>query len=408
MKQKFRFLLFIIICGSLAFATTSASPKKAPQPKYIFLFIGDGMGLAHVTAAENYLAAKQGFHGSDNLSFTSFPVMGLATTFSANTLVTCSSAAATALATGNKTNNGMLGVSPDGNRLTAITYPLHNAGYKIGIATSVSIDHATPAGFYGSDTSRNNYYNIAWQASVTNFDFFAGSGFINPTGKNDDQPNVYGILENAGYRIVRGAQGAAQITVGSGKTVLVQDEGKSQISLPYAIDRQDDDLTLSQITTATINALQNKKGFFAMIEGGKIDWAAHSNDGATVIQEVIDFSDAVKIAFDFYKKYPNETLIIVTADHETGGMSVGSRGKYAFNPLVFDEQKQSLSDDPSKREYDFVRALNDKALCGWTSRSHTGIMVPVYAIGVGSERFAGKIDNTDIPKRILELVNISF
>ncbi len=403
MKRKI--LFFFVIFSMLALVSFSPATDKAPHPKYVFLFIGDGMGLAQATAAEDYLAAKQGRHGSDNLSFTQFPAMGLVTTYSANALVTCSSAAATALGTGYKTNNGMLGVDPDGKKLQALTYPLHQAGYKVGIATSVSIDHATPGGFYASDTSRSNYYAIASQIATTGFDFFAGGGFLQPDGQ---QPTVFEQLEKAGYRIVRGPEGAAQVTTSTTKTVLIQADDKPADALPYAIDRKADDLTLSQITQAAINALQNKKGFFAMIEGGKIDWASHVNDGATMIHEVIDFSEAIKIAVEFYKKYPTETLIVVTADHETGGMSVGANGKYAFNPLVFDEQTRSLPYDPSKKEYDFVNNLNKKALCGWTSKTHTGIMVPVYAIGAGSQQFTGKLDNTDIPKRIAALMGINL
>jgi len=400
MKRKF-FFLFIIL--GVAASSCFAPGTETLRPKYVFLFIGDGMGLAHVTATENYMAAKQNFRNGTNLSFTQFPVFGFVTTYSANTLVTCSSAAATALGTGHKTNNGMLGVAPDGTPLQALTYPLHTAGYKIGVATSVSIDHATPAGFYASDTSRNNYYAIASQAAATGFDFFAGSGFLRPTTQ---QPTVLEQLETAGYRIVRGQEGAAQVTANSGKTVLIQTDGKPAASLPYAFDRDADDLTLAQITQAAINVLENKKGFFAMIEGGKIDWAAHDNDGARVIYEVIDFSDAIQIAVDFYRKHPNETLIVVTADHETGGMAIGANGKYEFNPLAFDEQSRSTTGRLSNEERAMMRSINEKALCGWTSTSHTGITVPIYAIGVGSERFAGKMDNTDIPKRIASLMGV--
>ncbi len=407
MKQKS--LLFIVALFSVfAFGCFS---EKEPAPKYVFLFIGDGMGLSHVTAAEDYLAAKAGIHGSRSLSFTQFPVIGLATTYSANTLVTCSSAAATALATGHKTNNGMLGVAPDSSQLTALTYPLHKAGYRIGIATSVSIDHATPGGFYACSVKRSDYYDIANQVSATGFEFFAGSGFIYPTGKNNDQPDVYEKLQSAGYEIFRGQAGAETIIThktDAPKTILVQSADKPLGAIPYAIDRNTDDLRLTQITKAAIARLENPKGFFAMIEGGKIDWAAHENDGATVIREILDFSEAVQEAIDFYYKYPNETLIIVTADHETGGMTIGRDGKYAFNPLAFDEQTQSLSYPVDEKEIAFVKELNKKASCGWTTESHTGGMVPIYAMGIGSNAFSGKMDNTDIPKRISELMGVGF
>ncbi|MDR3351161.1 MAG: alkaline phosphatase [Prevotellaceae bacterium] len=405
MKQKI--FLAVALAGCIVFSACTASVK---HPKYVFLFIGDGMGLAHVSLTEDYLAAKNGRHGSGNLSFTQFPITGLVTTYSANTLVTCSSAAATALSTGHKTKNNMMGIAPDSvTYFASLTAPLHRAGYKIGIATSVSIDHATPGAFYATSLSRSNYYEIASQAASSGFDFFAGSGFIYPKGKNNDREDVYQQLETAGYRIVRGAEGAAQLAGGAEKIVLVQAESvKEHRSLPYAIDRKADDLTLSQITQAAIKTLYNPEGFFAMIEGGKIDWAAHVNDGATVVHETIDFSEAVKMAVDFYRQHPDETLILVTADHETGGLSLGRDGEYAVRPLAFDGQQHSLEYDPSDEKAAAVEEINNNALCGWTTKGHTGIMVPIYAIGAGSERFSGKLDNTDIPKRIAELTGVAF
>jgi alkaline phosphatase len=407
MKHKIFFWVAIIGCMIFIPACTTVPPS----PKYVFLFIGDGMGLAHVTLTEDYLAAKSGIHGSGNVSFTQFPVTGLVTTWSANTLVTCSSAAATALATGHKTNNNMMGIAPDSvTHYSSLAYPLHRAGYKIGITTSVSLDHATPGAFYANALSRGSYYEIAGQAASTGFDFFAGSGFIYPQGKNNDQPDVYEQLTAAGYRLVRGPEGAAQLAAaGAGKTVLTQTEDKDRKSLPYAIDRKEDDLTLPQITQAAIHALYNPQGFFAMIEGGKIDWAAHENDGAAMIHETIDFSEAIKIAVDFYNQHPDETLILVTADHETGGLSLGrAGGQYAVYPLVFDEQQGSLPYKAGAEEVAALQEINSRASCAWTTKGHTGIMVPIYAIGAGSGRFSGKMDNTDIPKRIAELMGVEF
>lgn len=404
MKQKIFLLTAIIGCTVFSACTTSDQ-----QPKYVFLFIGDGMGLAHVTLTEDYIAAKHGVHGSGDVSFTQFPVTGLVTTWSANTLVTCSSAAATALSTGHKTNNNMMNIAPDSvTYFASVTYPLYRAGYKIGIATSVSIDHATPGAFYANSLSRSSYYDISTQAASAGFDFFAGSGFMYPDGKNNDRANIYEQLETAGYRIVRGSEGAAQLTGNTEKTILVQAEGKDNKALPLAIDRNEDDLTLSQITQAAINALDNPKGFFAMIEGGQIDWTAHSNDGAAVIHETIDFSEAIKIAVAFYRQHPDETLILVTADHETGGLSLGRDGKYAVNPLAFDEQQHSPAYASSDDKRAAIQTINENAFCGWTTKGHTGIMVPIYAIGAGSERFSGKLDNTDIPKRIAELMGVAF
>jgi alkaline phosphatase len=381
-------------------------------PKYVFLFIGDGMGLAQVAATEAYLSAKEGVIGSKNLSFSSFPVIGLATTFSANKYVTCSSAAGTALSTGSKTNNNMLGITAGGDTLASITYKLKNAGYRIGIATTVSIDHATPAAFYASANKRSDYYNIALQLPATNFDFFAGGGFLEPTGKKKDRPDMHRIVTDAGYTIVRDHAAVASVKE---KVILFQAENKGP-ELPYAIERADDDLTLPQITAAAIKFLDNEKGFFAMIEGGKIDWACHSNDGATSIYETIDFANAVQYAIDFYHRHPDETLIVVTADHETGGMALTLENNIDGLLQIDDNAKpQAVNTNTymdknavKKERQDRIAGQNKKAGLGWTSHDHTGIPVPVYAIGAGSEFFGGKYDNTDLPKRLCQAMGVAF
>jgi alkaline phosphatase len=365
-----------------------------------------------VAAAEAYLSAKEGVIGSKNLPFSNFPVIGLATTFSANRYVTWSSAAGTALSTGYKTNNNMLGLAPDSTKLTSITYKIKNAGYKIGIATTVGVDHATPAAFYASSGNRSSYYDIALQLPATNFDFFAGGDFIEPTGKKNDQPDVRQIITDAGYTIIRDHKEVAGVKE---KVILLQPENKGS-ELPYAIERTDEDLTLPQITTAAIEFLDNEKGFFVMIEGGKIDWACHSNYGATTVYETIDFADAVQCAVDFYNRHPDETLILVTADHETGGLALTLEHD-VDGLLLVDEKtkphevntdtymdKNALREERKKR----IDEQNKKIGLGWATHGHSGIPVPVYAIGAGSERFSGKFDNTEIPKRICQAMGVAF
>ena len=382
---------------------------SAQQPKYVFLFIGDGMGLAQVAAAEAYLSAKDNVIGNKYISFSYFPVIGLSTTFSANSFVTCSSAAATALACGFKTNNGMLNISPSGDTLRPITYKLRDAGYKIGIATTVSIDHATPAGFYAASTKRNDYYSIAQQLPLSRFNFFAGGGFLEPKGKKGGQTDVREALTKAGYTIVRNPQDA---TAGKDKLVLFQAEDRGT-AVPDAIRRQPDDLTLPQITEAAIRLLDNETGFFVMIEGGKIDWSCHANDGAAAVYETLDFANAVQVAVEFYKKHPQETLIIVTADHETGGMGLNLDQKDGL--LLIDQKNDSKQVDANtymdtreKEEKETLARQNKQIGFGWTTDDHTGVAVPVYAIGAGSEMFGGKMDNTDIPKRICKAMGVEF
>ncbi|MDR2448406.1 MAG: alkaline phosphatase [Prevotellaceae bacterium] len=412
MKKNF---LLIICCGLWLFMASSSCQAPQPvskTPKYVFLFIGDGMGLAQVAATEAYLSAKEGTVGSKNLPFSNFPVIGLMTTFSANRYVTCSSAAGTALSTGNKTNNNMLGIAPDSTKLTSITYKIKNAGYKIGIATTVGVDHATPAAFYASATSRSSYYDIALQLPATNFDFFAGGDFIAPTGRKNDRPDVRQIITDAGYTIVRDHKAVAGVKE---KVILLQPGNKGS-ELPYAIERTGEDLTLPQITAAAIEFLDNEKGFFAMIEGGKIDWACHSNESATSVYETIDFANAVQCAIDFYNQHPDETLIIVTADHETGGLALTIEHNIDGLLLIDEKTKPNevnaktyLDKDAIKEERrQRIAEQNKKTGLGWASHGHTGIPVPVYAIGAGSELFSGKFDNTEIPKRICQAMGVAF
>ncbi|MDR3235204.1 MAG: alkaline phosphatase [Prevotellaceae bacterium] len=405
-------IFFIIALGlCLASSLESCQPQQpyavdAKQPKYVFFFIGDGMGLAQVAAAEAYLAAKDGVIGSTNLSFSNFPVVGLITTFSANNYVTCSAAAGTALSTGFKTNNGMLGMLPDSSHLTSLTYKIKDAGYKIGVATTVGVDHATPAAFYASVGHRSEYYNIALQLPGTNFDFFAGGGFIEPTDKDGGKPDVHRIVTEAGYTIVRRPDDVAGVKE---KVILFQAEGKGA-DLPYAIDRTESDLTLPQITDAAIKFLDNAAGFFVMIEGGKIDWASHANDGATAVYETIDFAEAVQRAVEFYHRYPDETLIVVTADHETGGLALNLGSSPGGLQSIEQQhaQKQQVNAKTYMNAIDAQPVQHAATGLDWTSHDHTGISVPVYAIGAGSELFGGKYDNTDIPKRICKAMGVAF
>ncbi len=442
---------------------------KAQQAKYVFYFIGDGMGLNQVNTTEMYLGEQQGRIGTEPLCFASFPVAGMATTFSASNSITDSAAGGTALATGVKTYNGAIGVDANKERVMSVAERAKRAGKKVGVTTSVSVDHATPAAFYGHQPDRSMYYEIALQLPEAGFDFYAGSGFLKPARTFDkkDAPSIYPIIEQAGYTIARGIDEYQAKAGDADKMVLIQKDGTDASSLPYAIDRNEGDLTLAQITESAIDFLSrdNKKGFFLMVEGGKIDWTCHSNDPATMVKEVIDMDNAVRVAYEFYKKHPKETLIVITADHETGGLGLGN-SNYTLNLKSLDCQKQSvdllsraLTDLRKAKgnkatwedvkalltermgfwgeltptweqekmlrdefESSFVRnkvvfeeslyskteplaavakkVLSQMSKLGWTTGSHSAEYVPVFAVGAGSKLFMGKMDNTDIPKRI--------
>ena len=291
--------------------------------------------------------------------FTQFPYATFAHTYSATNGVTDSAAGGTALATGSKSKNGGIGVTKDLVEVTSVASWAKANGYRVGVSTSVSVDHATPASFYAHENSRNNYYQIGLDLIEANFDFYAGSDFLDPTnqkakdGKTYD--NLYDLTAKAGYTLVRGYKEYQKKAKKAEKMILFQPEAasaKDNSAIPYAIDRQKGDMTLSEITRAGINFLSknNEKGFFLMVEGGKIDWACHSNDGATALTEVQDFDNAIKVAYEFYEQHPEETLIVITADHETGGLSLGT-GSYDLNLQALKAQKVS--------ENGFTSILND-------------------------------------------------
>ena len=436
----------------------------AQQAKYVFFFIGDGMGVNQVNTTEMYLAAGQGRIGVEKLMFGSFPVAGIATSFSASNPITDSAAGGTALATGSKTYNGAIGVDAGKRSLRSIATRAKASGKKVAVLTTVGINHATPAAFYGHQPDRGMYDELAKELPASNFDFFAGAGILR---SGDKAVSLEPVIEEGGYAIAHGMDEYAAKSVQSDKILLLQESGDDVNSLPYAIDRKNGDMTLAQMTEAAVGFLmkEKNKGFFLMAEGGKIDWACHNNDLATVVKEVIDFDNAVKVAYEFYKKHPKETLIVISADHETGGLGMGISG-YTLNLKAPENQKVS-QEELSRRITDLrrnkdvsweqvkallsetmgfwtelplnwsqERALRDEyeksfvqhkveftetlyarseslaavarkvmsqiARLGWTTGSHTAEYVPVYAVGAGSEKFMGKMDNTDIPKRIAE------
>ncbi len=407
LKNKLLPLLAIVMI-----AAVSCSTGVEKKPKYLFYFIGDGMGFSHIALAEAYNAAKEGKIGSEPLCFTQFPAMGMATSYSASNMITCSSAAGTALATGTKTNNHMLGVAPDSTDLESIAYKIHDAGYKVGIMSTVTIDHATPGSFYANSVSRNDYYTIAAQLPESGFEFFGGGGF-GGLSKQGDRKDLYELVNEAGYTIAFGKEDFATKKEGAEKIVFFQEKDKAADILPYSFIQKESDMCLADVVKGAIEVLDNEDGFFIMAEGGQIDWAAHANDVVNTIYETLDFDKAIQVAYDFYLQHPNETLIVVTADHETGGVTLGRKSGYTFDlSLVPDKSAASVVDSDKNvdnyMEQMPVDSLSKKAKIGWTTSSHTGGAVPVFAVGAGSEAFVGRMNNTDIPKRIIEAMGIEW
>ena len=355
--------------------------------------------------------------------------------------------------------------------VNSVAWHAQQHGAAVGISTSVGVNHATPAVFYAHVPERHAYHEIGRQLTLSGFDFFAGSDILKHQSENGDK-DLYQQAADNGYKIVRGYDDFLQQANRQKKLILLQplrDSKQNDYAIPYKLDRKPENLSLEQITQAGIRFLterqKERNGFFLMIEGGMIDMACHSNDGAGFIHELIDMDSCVQIAYEFYKRKPDSTLIVVTADHETGGLSLG-RGKYAlhlekllhqkttffayprhlaalrrekgsafswevvrqdlkenfgfwdglelteaqterlhkaYEQLVDNssENKKSLYNSVDPVSYTASQIMDEHSLIGWQSNGHSNGFVGVYAVGVGAEQFAGQIDNTEIPLKIM-------
>lgn len=306
--------------ASAAFALCATMLHARECPKYVFLFIGDGMSMPQRMVAEEF-AAKTGY---GELAMNRLAYQVSTRTKSANAVITDSAAAATAIACGSKTDNSMLGMLPDGTRLESMAEVAKRTGKKVGIVTTTPISHATPAGFYAHRKSRGETYRIGLDLVKSGFDYFAGGGF---SGCEDDRKdseycgNVYDLAGQAGYVVATNVETWASLRQGAKAlcTLAVN-------CLPFAIDGDKAIPTLAALVEKGIEVLDNPSGFFIMCEGGILDWAGHANDAATNLREALGMNDAVKVALAFAERHPDETLVITTGDHETGGLSMGFAG----------------------------------------------------------------------------------
>lgn len=395
--RHFNKLMTAVILSIFCLTGCQQNETKA---KYIFLFIGDGMGATHVAVTESYLSHKAGKLGGEQLLMTQFPYYGMATTHSANRHITCSSAAGTAIACGEKANNSTVGVNKDSVAIESVAYALKKEGYKIGIMSTVPINHATPSAFYAHNISRSNHYEIACEIPQSGFDFFGGAGFLDYNGKDGDKEPMDSYLEKNGYSVSFGMEEFRRESAGKEKAVFCQSSNRNESADNYVSDGTvEADASMAEMLELTLEFLGDEEPFFIMGEGGAIDWAAHDNRTMSTIEYMLDFDAAIMVAYEFYQKHPEETLIVVTADHETGGLTLGcgsSRVKWDILEKQWIESgKKNVLDEEGNRE------LNERCSIGWTTGSHTGGAVPVYAIGAGAERFTGRMDNTDIKGKIL-------
>lgn len=433
-------------------------------PKYIFMFIGDGMGMGHIMAAENYNRLVLG--NPDNILMLQFPVASFAMTYSANSPITDSAAAGTALATGNKTKNYMVGMNPDTIAVTSIATELKGKGFGIGLVTSVAYDDATPAAFYAHRPNRAMAEGINHDGARSSFDFLGGA-YTHAAEKSEDlAQKVFADYRDNGYTVAHGIEELRKAN-NAKKILLTSHAPVTPNEIGYTIDSIPGAMTLQQLTQECLSHLQkvSPDKFFMMVEGGNIDHAAHGNDGGAVVKEVLNFQKSIRIAYDFYLQHPDETLIVITADHDTGGMATGVANgpktpqlgnidyqrisKEQFTDfckrneqLAWDEMKTVLDEklglwshidvtanDEARLKERFDRMkikgdktqktlykefdsftetvfdiLNHKTGFGFTTFSHTGNPVPVFAIGAGCEMFKDVNNNIEIPQKIRKLV----
>ncbi len=331
-----------------------AAVAGAAKPKYVFLFIGDGMSMPQRMVADEFAKVT----GYGELAMNRLPYQCFTRTQSANKPVTDSAAAATAIACGEKTDNGMLGIDPQGRRLDSVAAFARRRGLKVGIMTTVTITHATPAGFYAHQRSRNDDYQIGLDLLASGFDFFAGGGMA---GRQDDEKNpayrgnVFELAAAAGYRLATNRAEFAALRPGGGKVLAPL----SRSRLDFSIDARADSPRLSEIVTKAIELLDNPSGFLIMAEGGTVDYGGHANDAAAMVQDVLELDRAVKVAQAFLRQHPEETLIVTTGDHETGGLSMGfaSSGNHYYLRLL---ARQRLSAESFSHEVERAIRANPK------------------------------------------------
>lgn len=446
--------------------------ENCAKPKYVFYFIGDGMSFNHILGTELYNTEKAGAKETLRLNFTQFGTRNFVTNYSASNLVTDSAAAGTALATGSKTANAYIGVDAEGKELRSVADVASELGYKVGLVTNVGINHATPSCFYGHTNDRFGFPKLVDDYIASDVAFIAGSTIMDmKSGPEDPKYKPVTTAElaervrKAGIHLTLNAEEAGNV---KGERVALVAHDKENKHVPYVIDRKGGELTLLDCSKAALKYLTNNapEGFFLMIEGGKLDYAAHEQDAVTTFYEVNEFAQTIDLALAFAAQHPNETLIVVTADHETGGMSLGwDHYEIRMNLLMaqkasaieltkiiqqmraegnrnWSDYKKVLAENfglwnvvPVTKEeeallkrdfdeifmkwgpmvdglynkseflvYDAIRILNKAASIDWTSLYHTGMYTPVFVQGAGEKKFLDCRDQTDIPKTIATLM----
>lgn len=466
-KNMLRVLVAVAVLVT-AFASTFVHAETVDRPRGIVLFIGDGMGINQVRSAAIYSEKIL----SKPLAMDSFPTRGTTTTYSSNSEVTDSAAAATALYTGYKTKNGAINILPDGKKASTIGEAAKKAGLSVGVVSTARVTDATPAGVFGHTPDRREEDLIAEQLLEFGADVALGGGsrhFL-PAGqkgsKRKDDKNVLESMKAAGYAYVTTAAELQSIDPATTPKLF----GLFAPSvMAYEIDRQHDaklavQPDLAEMTRVALAILgRNPRGFFVMIEGGRIDHACHAHDLKASIYDTLAFDKAVNVGLEYQKAHP-DVLVLVSADHETGGMGLGRGTEYALNIIAMEPIKSSLEQISKKMEkhpgdsetiikdagfaltereqallgkhapdtkieavselqgekmalpkytptwvhYALGLIESERSKVGWTTFAHTAQPVITFAVGPGAGEFAGGYDNTDIAKKMTKLLGLTL
>jgi alkaline phosphatase len=361
MKKRLLIIFLLVSVFSLARQETRIAHKKKDHPKNIILMIGDGMGVAQIYAG---MTANKG-----HLNIERFQTIGFSKTYSGNDFITDSGAGGTALATGQKTFNGAIGVDIDSVSSKSILEYAEDHHKATGLVVSCSITHATPASFVAHQSSRKNVQAIAVDLVNSGVDVFFGGG-LNYFCKRSDKLDLTQDLALRGYQLIYSPD---SINFATGPKVA----GLIYASEPpkYSEGRG------NELLVASLKAIEilhkEKNGFFLMIEGSQIDWGGHDNDTKYITDELLDFDRTVGKILEFAEKDGN-TLVIITADHETGGMGLVG-GNISTGEVI----------------------------AKFTTGDHSGVMVPVFALGPGSDNFKGIFENTDIFMKMMKAFGFS-